>query len=184
MGWDYFHKAPGVTTKQVIERDYPSNEIVQFAMVGSVAYVAMRRKDTPDAPTIGVVVLTARAPRDYFNFGYKVIDEFMGPAESHCPAKVLDALSPTDAEYAVTWRARCRANLAKPMPQNGDLLCFASPLVYGSGEEVIEAVYHQEGRSKWLTVPGKHGRYGLPKLTNCAFTIWGQSGPPQAVTAG
>ena len=171
MGWDYFHKAPGVTVKQVIERDYPSNEVVQFAMVGSVGYGALRRKDTPDAPTIGIVVLTARAPRDHFNFGYKLMDETMGPNESHCPAKVLDALSPTDSEYATAWRERCRTNLAKPIPKNGDLILFASPVRYGNGDEVTWAYYHHEGRSKWLTVPNQRGRYRVPQLADYVFTI-------------
>src|SRR3546814_15426838 len=40
------------------------------------------------------------------------LTENMGPCEADCPAAILDLLSPTEHEYALDWRARCRANLA------------------------------------------------------------------------
>src|SRR3546814_944011 len=49
--------------------------------------------------------------RDGHQFGYKDMSENMGPCEADCPAAILELLSPTDHEYALDWRARCRANL-------------------------------------------------------------------------
>jgi hypothetical protein len=42
-------------------------------------------------------------------FGYKDMDESMGPCEAACPPAILDLLTPTDRPYAVAWRERCRA---------------------------------------------------------------------------
>lgn len=35
----------------------------------------------------------------------------MEPCEDHCPASILSLLSPTDSEYANSWRERCRKNI-------------------------------------------------------------------------
>lgn len=43
------------------------------------------------------------------NFGWKDMDETMGPVEAQCPERILDLLTPTDNENALDWRARCRA---------------------------------------------------------------------------
>ena len=39
----------------------------------------------------------------------------MGPCESECPASILDTLTDTDSEYAVNWRARCRATRSEDL---------------------------------------------------------------------
>jgi hypothetical protein len=43
-------------------------------------------------------------------FGYKRIEEEMGPHECGCPTSILDLLSPTDNRDAQNWRAACRRN--------------------------------------------------------------------------
>src|SRR3546814_19605923 len=62
-----------------------------------------------------IVCLVRWNPRakDGYIFGYKDMDETMGPCEADCPARILDLLTPTDKEYAREWRARCCANLAR-----------------------------------------------------------------------
>ena len=103
--------------------------VVKSALVGSVYYAAIetlkRGKRQPDnsyiyenipeteRKTWAVVFLTSTDSRDYFNFSYKDMSEDMGPCESDCPASILSALSPTDDEYALAWRERCRANIEK-----------------------------------------------------------------------
>lgn len=49
--------------------------------------------------------------RDDFNFGVKTMEESSGPCEDYCPASILSLLSPTDSEYANSWRDRCRKNI-------------------------------------------------------------------------
>ena len=60
-----------------------------------------------------LICLLSYRPRDHFNFGYKDMDESMGPFECDCPERILDLLTDTDYESAGRWRKRCRENLAK-----------------------------------------------------------------------
>jgi hypothetical protein len=74
---------------------------------------------------ICLVRCNPRDPEGYI-FGYKDMEESMGPHECDCPKSILDLLTPTDAQYARQWRARClesaaarRAMAAKPKPRAG-----------------------------------------------------------------
>lgn len=103
--------------------------VVKSALVGSVYYAAIetlkRGKEQPDnsyiyedipeaeRKTWAAVFLTSTDSREYYNFSYKDMSEDMGPCEDRCPASILSLLSPTDYEYALAWRERCRANIEK-----------------------------------------------------------------------
>jgi hypothetical protein len=72
--------------------------------------------------------------RDGYTFGYKDMDETVGPVIDRCPAKILDLLTPTDREYAIAWRERCRARIERRKANkvaNGDILKLEHPLSYG-----------------------------------------------------
>jgi hypothetical protein len=90
------------------------------------------------------------------NFITKAVDEFMGPNESNCPAKVLDyldqhaPLDPTSKhdEYARDWRARCRKNLDKranaEKPYEGCTILLAKPLRFSNGAELDTFEYRNK----------------------------------------
>lgn len=71
------------------------------------------------------------------DWGYKDIDEGMGPVECDCPLAFLDAASEPSNEYAKAWREKVRAfhakNARKYAPN--DVV-----LVYGKRYRVIEQV--------------------------------------------
>ena len=48
-------------------------------------------------------------PNDRYGWGYKDVDESMGPNRDDFPASWLELLSPITSEYAVEWRARVKA---------------------------------------------------------------------------
>jgi hypothetical protein len=73
--------------------------------VGDTIYAAYWGEDDQ---IIGLVLLIDRQPGWTY---YKAMTEHEGPAESKCPAEILDLLDPISAEWALEWRARCRANL-------------------------------------------------------------------------
>jgi hypothetical protein len=95
------------------------------------AQVSQLQPDARGMVRFAHVTLFKRVPKDYYNFGYKSMDEFCGPVDSKCPAKLLAMLSPFKpealvkpprtegsnydppafAEWAAAWRERCRANL-------------------------------------------------------------------------
>lgn len=56
-----------------------------------------------------------------FGWGYKDMDEGMGPCEKTCSLAILNdpRLSPPRNEWAAQWRADCRANAAAKAAQRG-----------------------------------------------------------------
>ena len=92
------------------ENEHGKWEVLQSTMRGSTYYAAIRRtdKETGESHVFGCVCLTSVDMKDYFNFSYKDMEESMGPYNYDCPASILDLLSPTDNEYALNWRQKCR----------------------------------------------------------------------------
>lgn len=88
-----------------------SGEVLKSAMVGSTYYAAVRNKK---GEVWAAVFLTCgRTRHDGTAWGYKDMDETMGPNEDKCPASILALLTPTDDKDANEWRERCRKNIAK-----------------------------------------------------------------------
>jgi len=101
MGWTVFQAPPqGGMQEAVLASlsDFGKREIVASAMVLGVVYAAVR---------VGAKVVGAVGVID--GLGYKLMSEEEGPYYYDCPAEVLDALSPTTAEFALKWRQRCEA---------------------------------------------------------------------------
>ena len=62
---------------------------------------------SPDPSYVfAAVILTERGGDG--SWGYKDMDETMGPVEASAPLALLDLLSPTTHGYALDWRQRCR----------------------------------------------------------------------------
>lgn len=79
------------------------------------------------------------------SFGYKDMDETMGPVIANCPERILDLLTPTTSENANEWRQRCRNKIdarkglsLKP----GYVLKFNQPIRFTSGTEESEMTVH------------------------------------------
>ncbi len=118
MGWTGYHAThykPNGTIDRKAELDYElftqwagrenAHELLKSTMVGSTYYAAARSQS---GNVYGLVVLTSVDSKEYFNFNYKDMSEDMGPCEDNCPVSILNLLSPTDNEYAMDWRRRCR----------------------------------------------------------------------------
>ena len=121
-----------------------------------------------------------RRDREGYVFGYKDMEESMGPCEDACPAKVLDLLTETDNAYALDWRSRCRARLAdraiqnaRPLPRPGDVLILAEPMLFRDGRRLsrFEAV-RWPGKARSLVYRSDAGGlYRIPKLKDRAYVI-------------
>jgi hypothetical protein len=110
MGWTTTDKRRGQTMQSFFQEELGDGiEIIKSAYKGFVFYAACRHRSKPDE-VWALVVLTNRGDR-YHNFGFKTLDETMGPNEVKCPADILDLLSPTNNAYALNWRKRCRETL-------------------------------------------------------------------------
>lgn len=172
MGWTFAHRDKGMSNREYLSREFGEGyEILADATIDrKVWYAAVR---VPDGSVVGFVFLLQWAPRDYHNFGYKDMSEDMGPVECSAPAKVLDLLTPTEHEYALDWRARCRANLAARAArpnlsnlQRGDKVRLARSFRFTNGIEgdtfTIGTTRDRAGRiQRYVTLDGYRVR--LPR---------------------
>lgn len=111
--------------------------------------------------------------RDGYIFGYKDMDESMGPCEADCPAHILDLLTPTDKDYAREWRARCRVNLARRARRlvDGDRIRLPEPMTFSDGSVLQEFVVAKSGRRVLLRDPLRGGQYRISRLMERPWTI-------------
>ena len=133
-------------------------EVLKSAVVGSVYYAAVRNlkryvgrdengnyiyEDAVNEPVRAAVFLTQTDSKDYFNFYYKDMSEDMGPCECDCPVSILKLLSPTDSEWALKWRERCRKRAEqKKSPTALSNLPVGARIRFTYGGEVKELVKH------------------------------------------
>ena len=78
------------------------------------------------------MILTSRSNGEWC---YKDMEESTGPCEAQAPQKLLDMLSPTTREYALSWRKRCKAAAALTGRKiaHGDTIQLAEPLTFNDG---------------------------------------------------
>ncbi len=148
MGWLFMpslggHRGPReyLDDQFTYERQGRSSKVLRSALVRMRTYYAAMEvlADGKEREVWACVCLVKYNLRDKegFIFGYKDMDEGMGPCERECPAAILDLLTPTENDYALEWRKACRAALAaraaKPKLKHGDLVTFASPIRFADG---------------------------------------------------
>src|SRR5690606_19359623 len=123
---------------EFFEQEYPHIEFIETAVIKNVFYAACRNRKDPKGTVWAMVCLISRkrSPDEYFNFTYKPMEETEGPYYHDAPERILDILSPTDHEYAVKWRERCRERLAKKKAIKvgvGDKIRFEHPISFTDG---------------------------------------------------
>ncbi len=114
MGWTAGHLKGPFTARAAIEFDLGAEfaaRVIDTTRFGQVIYAAVRSSDGQEV--FGLVLLAER--RDGMLYT-KPISEDMGPAEDHCPARILDQLTEPTNQHAREWRERCRARLTKLCP--------------------------------------------------------------------
>jgi hypothetical protein len=161
MGWDWGHKDPNEKVTDIIRKNYTWENDVEAVRVLDLAMVKLRTiylacettdKASGERKVWAGVALLGYAPKDpYYNFGYKAMDETVGPCEKECPERILDLLTPTDSEWANEWRAACRENLArrKAAPKLTDrcVVRFSSAFNFNDGA-VLDTFYVRTGKGR------------------------------------
>jgi len=149
MGWTYTHKDEGESVRDFFSKEFGhANEkrktrVLDCAVVHiREAYLAFEDMNLVDGTreVFAVVCALDYQPRDYLNFGYKEMEESMGPYYYNCPERILKLLTPTNNEYALKWRRRCGEVIERrkiiTKIKNGDILEFGEPIVFKSGYKV------------------------------------------------
>lgn len=131
MGWMYMARPAGQSHQAFFQEQFGSDcQILDSHTTRFVFYAACENKRKPGA-VFAVICLFRYARKDYYNFGFKDMDESMGPYAYDCPNRILDMLTPTDNEYANKWRSLCRARNDKPSPRIGQTIELAQPVPFG-----------------------------------------------------
>lgn len=182
MGWLYMSSLDGhAGPREYLDAQFtsPAPErtvaVLRSALVSLKTYYAAVELLKPGLPrqVSAVVCLVKYNPRDHagYIFGYKDMDETMGPCEARCPAAVLDLLTPTENTHALEWRERCRAALArraaKPKFRDGATIVFERPIDFADGRRfermtvVVDARRPRMVRFRSLESPALYRIVGL-----------------------
>jgi hypothetical protein len=168
MGSTFQNRTKGTTDREFFQ-DLMGERytIVECATVSprseGAFYAAVRTNEGPEAGQVWAFVSLVWWTGGYYNFGYKDMDETMGPNAAEAPARVLDALTPLPecagcrplrGQYgscstctAREWRADCRvvadnrARAARVKP--GQVVRFAKPIQFTSGTELDTLTFEQ-----------------------------------------
>lgn len=182
MGWVYTNRPKGMPLKKFFEQEFgldkpeAKGKILDCASNFRAAYMAYEFYVGDKREVVALVCAIHYVPNDPagYNFGYKDMDETMGPVESECPARILDLLTPTDNEYALRWRQRCRDNLSRrasrPRLHKGDVITFERPIKFTNGAEIATLEVYT---TKPLRFRHDHQIYRLTRsaLNNNQFTV-------------
>lgn len=213
MGWFYLHDTGGKTVfeyfrdqvaydnEKVSRRLLSGRTVAMKTFYGAVEVIDKATNERTVSAMVCLVDL--RKSKDGYNFGYKDMDEFMGPCASDCPADILALLTPLtidedgDRRDSLTaareWRARCEQNLqrrklAKSL-KHGTVIALSTPLRFTDGVE--------RAKFRVIKVPGCGKRKGkvyfqaiedgvTVKISNWRsreFTVVPPSAPKQQTSA-
>ena len=154
--------------------------ILRSSCVGTRVYYAatqtFERRDGKETTGVvfAVVCLVRWTPRakDGYVFGYKSMDESMGPCEDHCPEAILTLLGPTVDESAIDWRRRCLANLKRRLRPiaDGAKVKLASPITFIDGYVGDEFTVQMRGRRLVFVAP-TGDRYSISRFRERAWSL-------------
>ena len=121
MGWLYQQDPVDDPVTEIVAKfsyrgDPYKQRVLEAARVGNTIYLAVKVTDAGTTFVTAFVVLISNTRRH--GFGYKDMDETMGPVECACPDRIMRLLSPVEQlpypGYAASWRARVQARSTKP----------------------------------------------------------------------
>lgn len=106
MGWLFGH----YTRKSLVDHLCYGNgvETLKRKFVGNNMWAVQRTKEGITFACLYLIKGNPRVTDDPCNWGYKYVDETMGPYQYDFPVSWLDLLSPTDSENAKAWRQAVR----------------------------------------------------------------------------
>ena len=193
MGWIfYYNRVDDVEAEIVKLCTYDSDEVSQVPIYithhGSTWYAAVKTTfknkvrdniryecDLNRTYVFAAVFLTRRHDGEW---GYKAMDECVGPCEADAPRKLINMLSPTTAEYAIKWRENCLKNAALKSRKlrDGDMIEFPEPLSFTDGKtaskfRVVKEAQVFRKRTQTLFVAHEtRKRYKIPGFSKLNWT--------------
>ena len=173
MGWTMYPMTK--TVKEEVADVFGNHEILHMAQRGRVWYVAAKVEVKGKEEVIGHVVLTTIKKNSYGygkEFGYKVMDETVGPYYFDAPKVLLNKLTAPLNENAREWREKCLKG--KKKVEIGDVVTFPYRLNYrGFTAQNFKKVDGGNQRNIYITVDAEtkdgvkvnNSYVRIPKLT-------------------
>ena len=193
MGWLYMQSLKGYSgPRQYLDAQFTftrpelNSKVLRSAFVGMRVYYAAiehTRHENNERFVFAAVCLVHYNTRDRegYIFGYKDMDETVGPNESNCPEAILDLLTPTDYPYAQAWRTRCRENAtarralsSKLSPRPGQTIMFDRALSFRDERSFnrFEVVANPRShRSVLFRAPDTGGLYRITNVKKLTYRL-------------
>ncbi|MEW6047194.1 MAG: hypothetical protein AB1609_12030 [Bacillota bacterium] len=179
MGWVFDHKPKGESMLEFFRREFdtkspspgdPVGRVLDCAATLHEAYIAYERVWPEGRREVNAIVCELMyRPNDFYNFGYKDVDEEMGPIHANCPERILRLLTPTDNETARRWREECwenlRARRGRPRLRKGVVIRFSEPVRFTSGSRLSEFRVEDPRRLVFSDPRYPWNRYKLSRRT-------------------
>ena len=175
MGWTWQEKPHNIkdyfNEQLTWENPKVKRTVLKSALVTfNTYYAAVEHLDkaTGISYVFAVVSLLQYNHNDYYNFGYKDLDETCGPNEVACPKSILKLLTPTEHEYANNWRTACwerhaRLDRASGL-KDGDKVEFKYPISFGAYGKFTELYVNRVGKKlRFAATP--HAYEGYLRIT-------------------
>lgn len=175
MGWTFQEKPRDVRgyldSQLTWESETGKRRVLDSAIVARTEYYAAVEHVKPDGEreVWAAVFLLKFVPRasDGYTFGYKDMDETMGPYAWRCPVRLLDLLTETDNEYANGWRRKCREYHARraalpKLAEGMKLRVLNEDVPTVDGIPLREVTVLRAGRKPLFTVTGFGGYFRWP----------------------
>lgn len=147
MGW-LFHSVPAARyhdRNAEIDRIFVSSDpklvtftILKKSWVGNTCYVACRIQnfEKNKDQVVGFVILTKSYMENGTRWwGYKDMDEDMGPYHTQAPKSLIALLSPTTNAHALEWREAC---LARTRPKRLSKFRTSEPVKFANNVQSQE----------------------------------------------
>jgi len=114
MGWLFGHSTKKELVEHLLKQHGEHVELIDHSLTGNKLWLLFNHKVEPFGRFIVLCLLQGMRSTGYdpCRWGYKDIDETMGPYETGCPERLL-AQSTSQEPNAVAWRAKCREARAK-----------------------------------------------------------------------
>jgi hypothetical protein len=203
MGWTFMpshgrDRAEIIRGKLDWDNDTFTDKVADHAVIGTTVYLVVCRtpKATWEPSTIYVndadgsfrwiAVFLTRKARDAYDFGYKPLEESMGPVEASCPRRLIAAASPlrnpdpaVEGNYAARWRQKCLDGAKTKARRKAELvpgatihLSRALDFTDGySGDRFVVEIVRRRGRNHTYFRAPNGGLYRISNLDGIGYRV-------------
>jgi hypothetical protein len=199
MGWIYQNDPVDDPVAYLIaeftcDGEHRSLQVLDAARVGKTVYMAIKSTDKASGASyvFAAVVLISNTKKN--GFGYKDMDESMGPCQCACPERIMSLLTPIadlpNPGYAAGWRDRVAARKAEQRQRRklrqslriGSVVTMPTPIRFSGGAKASKFVVTRFRRKTpiFLSLDGPefYCRLRTATLAAAAITFPDNPAPP------